>query len=114
MITPTDRHLVPGQYQCLLQQSVSQDLSQLVSSLEASVEVRAVIPERDGQPEVTSNAISFPFLPAFFLLTPEVQLSNLAGVYNLRVSAGKHVIDDLKVGCVYYQGLLLTSIPCAR
>ncbi|ELU01491.1 hypothetical protein CAPTEDRAFT_222865 [Capitella teleta] len=86
-----------GQYQCLLQQSVSQDLSQLVSSLEASVEVRAVIPERDGQPEVTSNAISFPFLPAFFLLTPEVQLSNLAGVYNLRVSAGKHVIDDLKV-----------------
>ena len=89
--------LCTGRYHCLLQQTSSHDLAHIISTLDISLQLQAIVPERDDQPEVTSQPLMLPFLPSFYVLTPEIQLSNLAPEFNFRVSASDKVLPDLKV-----------------
>jgi hypothetical protein len=86
-----------GQYECRISQTSIQDLTQLVSSLDIYVQLRAIVPERENQAEVSSPVISFPFLPAFYVHTSEVQVSNLLPLTSVRVSTMDRVKGDLRV-----------------
>ncbi|KAI0234236.1 Nuclear pore membrane glycoprotein 210 [Lamellibrachia satsuma] len=85
-----------GTHQCRLTQVLSHDLQQ-VSTLDAVVQLRAVISDRPGQPEVASEFLSIPLVPAFHIATSELHLSNLLPKVRLRVSAVHAVRETLKV-----------------
>ena len=90
-----------GQYQCQLnQQSGSHDLIQAISMLDTSIQLRAVVMARDGQPEVSSSILSLPFIPAFYVHTSELQLSNFVPRTQLKISATERVLEDVKVSIV--------------
>ncbi len=86
-----------GQYECRISQAGIQDLTQLISTLDMYIQLRAIMPVRENQPEVSSPVISFPFLPAFYVLTSEVHISNLQPLSSVRISTMDRVLQDLKV-----------------
>jgi len=87
---------LPGNHQCRLTQVLSHDLQSL-STLDTVVQLRVVISERPGQPEVASECLSIPFMPAFHVVTSELHMSNLMPKVRLRVSAVSAVRETLKV-----------------
>ena len=56
-----------------------------------------MVQDQEHQVEVSSGIISLPFLPAFYVHTSEVHLSNLLPLTSVRISAVDKVIQDLKV-----------------
>ena len=98
-----------GQYECQINQVNSQDISTVVSTLDTYIQLRAVVQHREHQPEVSSGIISLPFLPAFYVHTSEVHLSNLLPLTSVRISAVDKVIQDLKVRSIKYIPYLLES-----
>ena len=70
---------------------------QSISTLETSVAVRAMIPKREGQPHVQSETLTLPFLPAFYVHNPELQLNNVLPTASLRISATEKVAAEIKV-----------------
>ena len=87
----------PGQYQCRILQSTSHNQLQLLSTLDTDIILRAAVMERDFQPRVTSAPLTLPFMPAFYVQTSELQLSNTIPTATLRVAGIDRVLMDLKV-----------------
>ena len=75
----------------------TQAISPAVSTLDTYVQLQVVVQQQEHQAEVSSEDISFPFLPAFYVHTSEVHLSNLLPLTSVRISAVDKVIQDLKV-----------------
>ena len=90
-------YLLSAQYQCRIESGQRHDLRQVHSLLKGVLHLRVIVPATDGQPEVVSTALSWPFKPAFYLLTTELQLSNLLPVNNLRLQANPETLGDLSV-----------------
>ena len=88
---------ISGQYECRINQVNTQDISTVISTLDTYIQLRAVVQHQENQPEVSSGIISLPFLPAFYVHTSEVHLSNLLPLTSVRISAVDKVIQDLKV-----------------
>lgn len=70
---------------------------QLVSTVSTDVNIRAVVMETVGQPEVLSQVTSFDFIPAFYLLTTELHVSNVQPMAYIKLSANDKVLKDLQV-----------------
>ena len=88
---------ISGQYECRINQVNTQDISPVISTLDTYIQLRAVVQHQENQPEMSSGIISLPFLPAFYVHTSEVHLSNLLPLTSVRISAVDKVIQDLKV-----------------
>ena len=86
-----------GNYRCQISQVNTLDLHHIISSLDTYIQLRAIVPAQEHQPEISSGIISLPFLPAFYIHTSEVHVSNLLPLTSVRVSAVDRVIQDLKV-----------------
>ena len=90
-----------GQYECRFTQVASVDLGLLISTLDTYVQLRVVVPERDGQSEISSGIMSLPFLPAFHIHVNEIHLNNLQSLTSIRVSAIDRVLQDIKVSMLW-------------
>ena len=88
---------VLGQYQCRLAQVSSPSLTSLVSTLETHVSLRAVVPQREGQAEVESNAVTLPYVPAFHVQTSELQLTTQSTRAKLKISCTQAVFNSIRV-----------------
>lgn len=83
-----------GVYKCAVS---AVEGGQTLSMLSTDIRLQAVVEERDGQPRIVSNVLTIPFLPAFYLHTSDVQLSNTLTQAAIRLSASALTIKDLKV-----------------
>ena len=48
--------------------------------------------------KVSSGGVTFPFMPAFYVLTSEIHLSSVVPTSMLRISASDRIMKQLKVG----------------
>lgn len=93
----TNKSILIGQYQCRLSKVILQDLVHLVSTLDTYVQIRAVVTAREHQAEISSSVVSLPFLPAFYVHTQDLSVSNLQPLTSVRISANERVAQDIKV-----------------
>ena len=77
----------------------SSDNLQLVSTINADIQVSAIVAEAIGQRERVSEKVTFSFIPSFYLMTSELHLSNIQPKAVIKLSANDKVLKDLKV-CV--------------
>ena len=82
---------------CMLSRVAMPDLVHLVSTLDTTIQVRAMVIPRENQPEVIADVVSLAFLPAFYIHSAEVALSNLQPTGEIRISATDRVFQDIKV-----------------
>lgn len=75
----------------------SVDNTLTISALTGTIQVRAMVLEAVGQYEISSMPISIPFVPAFYVMTPELHVSGMHPQSILKVSANERVIQELQV-----------------
>ncbi|XP_074660511.1 nuclear pore membrane glycoprotein 210-like [Tubulanus polymorphus] len=86
-----------GNYACKLSTSTTLEQVAVLSSMDISIRLRAVIPRTDQQSDITSRYVEFDFLPTFHIYSKELLLSNLMPVARIRISAAGRVKRELKV-----------------
>jgi hypothetical protein len=89
--------IVTGNYMCTVLPAASDENLQLASTISTDIHLRAVVIEAVGQPEVMSEVASFSFVPAFYLHTTELHVSNMQPMAYLKLSANDKVLKDLTV-----------------
>jgi len=90
-----------GKYLCSVVPSTLVDNLQLASTISTDINIRAIVMETVGQPEVASKVTSFPFIPAFYLLSTELHVSNMQPLAYIKLSANDRVLNNLMV-CIWY------------
>ena len=87
---------------CRLARVSVTELVNIVATLDTTIQVRAIVSPRENQPEISSDVVSLPFLPAFHVHSDEVVLSNLQPLGAIRISATDRVAQDIKVGALWH------------
>jgi len=90
----------------------SVDNTLTISALTGTIVVRATVLEAVGQFEISSMPISIPFVPAFYVMTPELHVSGMHPQSILKVSANERVIQELQVFQLLYCYFLLVNSSC--
>lgn len=103
-----------GRYTCSVVPIASDENLHLAATINTDIHLRAVVTEAVGQPEVVSEVASFSFIPAFYLLTTELHVSNMQPVAYLKLSANDKVLKDLAVciSCLHGIFSLVLSVVC--
>lgn len=77
--------------------STSEDNLQLVSMFDTEIMIQAIVSEAVGQPETVSEVANYSFVPAFYLQTTELHVSNMQPSALIKLTANSRVLKDLVV-----------------
>lgn len=86
-----------GHYNCRVTVTASEALFPLIASFEATLKLYAKVVAQEGQAELESESLVFPFHPAFYIQNPEIILTVNQATVNMRVVATESVLSEIEV-----------------